>query len=189
MPGKALDFPQNSGAVGATVQIWPVDSNGERTGASPLHSLPITDSSTGGGAWGPVTVQAGTRYEFAMVTSGLPTLHIYKEPFPRSDYTVRLLQSLPIEEFVGNRPGTTAGVNIRYKELWGDQGSESDQLLIDGVSVCTANLCPISKQVNAFFVFDINRDGQTDLSSAGPGARCAAVHNGHRCLHARQRAA
>ena len=29
-------------------------------------------------------------------------------------------------------------------------------------------LCPISKQVNAFFAFDRNRDGQTDLSSPDP---------------------
>jgi hypothetical protein len=61
-----------------------------------------------------------------------------------------------------------AGVQIRYKELWGDQGAESDQLLIDGTNVCTPGLCPISKQVNAFFAFDRNRDGQTDLSSPDP---------------------
>jgi hypothetical protein len=166
--GKALNFPENSGAVGATVEIWPVDGDGQRTGASPLHSLPITDGSTGGGAWGPVTVQAGQRYEFALVTTGLPTLHIYREPFPRSDYTVRLLQSLAVEETVGNRPGSASGVHIRYKELWGDQGSENDELLIDGLNICTPTLCPISKQVNAFFVYDINRDGQTDLSRPDP---------------------
>ena len=34
--------------------------------------------------------------------------------------------------------------------------------------MCTAVLCPISKQVNAFFAFDRNRDGQTDLSSPDP---------------------
>src|SRR5205823_2322616 len=27
--GKALDFPQNSGLLGATVQVWPVDSSGQ----------------------------------------------------------------------------------------------------------------------------------------------------------------
>ena len=68
----------------------------------------------------------------------------------------------------GNRPGSASGVNIRYKELWGDQGSENDQLLIDGLNICTATLCPISKQVNAFFVYDINRDGMTDLSQPDP---------------------
>jgi hypothetical protein len=166
--GKALNFPENSGASGATVQIWPLNDSGQRTSNSPLASLAITDGSTGGGAWGPVTVQAGTRYEFALVTPGLPTLHIYYEPFVRSDYTLRLLQSVAIEHYVGDRPGSMAGVQIRYKELWGDQGAESDQLLINGTNVCTPGLCPISKQVNAFFAFDRNRDGQTDLSSPDP---------------------
>ena len=59
-------------------------------------------------------------------------------------------------------------MNIRYKELWGDQGAESDKLLINGTNVCNSVLCPISKQVNAFFAFDRNRDGQTDLSEPDP---------------------
>jgi pimeloyl-ACP methyl ester carboxylesterase len=166
--GKALDFPENAGAIGTTVQIWAVDGNGRRTTATPVASLPITDASTGGGAWGPVTVQAGTRYEFTLVRSGLPTLHIYYEPFVRSDYTLRLLQSPAIETYAGDRPGSMSGVIIRYKELWGDQGAESDQVLVNGTNICTPTLCPISKQVNAYFVFDRNRDGQTDLSSADP---------------------
>src|SRR6476659_283256 len=58
LAGKAMNFPENSGASGATVQIWPVDDMGRRIGDTPLHSLPITDGSTGGGAWGPVTVEA-----------------------------------------------------------------------------------------------------------------------------------
>src|SRR5213596_1461187 len=65
--GKALDFPQNSGLSGATVQIWQVNDSGQRTSAAPVASLPITDGSTGGGAWGPVSVQPGQRYEFALV--------------------------------------------------------------------------------------------------------------------------
>jgi len=166
--GKALNFPENLGSAGTTVQIWPVNGNGRRTSAAPLASRPITDGSTGGGAWGPVTVQAATRYEFALVRPALPTLHIYYEPFPRSDFTIRLLQSVAIEQYVGNRPGSLSVVNIRYKELWGDQGAENDRLLINGTSVCTPVLCPISKQVNAFFAFDRNRDGQTDLSEPDP---------------------
>jgi hypothetical protein len=166
--GKALNFPENSGASGTTVQIWHVGPNGRRTSSTPLASLPITDGSTGGGHWGPVTVQAGTRYEFTLVSPGLPTLHIYYEPFVRSDYALRLLQSAAIEQYVGERAGSASGVMIRYKELWGDQGAQSDKLLVNGVNICTALLCPISKQVNAFFAFDRNRDGQTDLSSPDP---------------------
>jgi lipase/uncharacterized protein/lipase (class 2) len=167
--GRVLNFPENSGALGTTLEIWPVDGNGQRMGASPVFSTLITDNSTGGGDWGPVTVQSGVRYEFALVNgAGVQTLHIYNEPFVRSDYTLRLLQSVAIENDVGNRPGSASGVHIRYKELWGNQGSENDQLLIDGLNICTPTLCPISKQVNAFFTYDINRDGQTDLSQPDP---------------------
>jgi uncharacterized repeat protein (TIGR01451 family) len=166
--GKALNFPENTGALGSTVEIWPVDDNGQRIGTSPLHSIPINDNSAGGGKWGPLTVQAGQRYEFTLVRADLQQLHIYREPFPRSDYTVRLLQSVAVEQAAGNRPGSSSGVHIRYKELWGNQGSENDQLLIDGLNICTPTLCPISKQVNAFFVYDVNRDGQTDLSQPDP---------------------
>jgi Lipase C-terminal domain/Lipase (class 2) len=166
--GKALNFPENSGAAGSTVQVWPLNNQGQRARTTPLASIAITDTSTGGGDWGPVTVQAGRRYEFALITPSTRTLHIYYEPFVRSDYTLRLLRSEAIENYVGNRPGSASGVEIRYKELWGDQGAESDQLLIDGLNVCTPTLCPISKQVNAFFAFDVNRDGQTDLSSPEP---------------------
>ena len=166
--GKALNFPQNSGLVGATVRVWPLRGDGRRAAAAPLASIPISDGSPGGGAWGPVTVQAGTRYEFTLVRPGLPRLHIYYEPFVRSDYTLRLLASPAIEAYAGNRPGSMSAVNIRYKELWGDQGAQNDRLLVNGRNICTAVLCPISKQVNAFFAFDRNRDGQTDLSSPDP---------------------
>ena len=168
LAGKALNFPQNAGLAGASVQIWPVDASGVRTTTTPLASIAISDGSTGGGAWGPVTANAGQRYEFALVQTGMPTLHIYYEPFVRSDYTVRLLASPSIEEYVGDRPGSVSAVMIRYKELWGDQGAENDELLINGLNVCTEVLCPISKQVNAFFAFDRNRDGQTDLSQPDP---------------------
>jgi pimeloyl-ACP methyl ester carboxylesterase len=166
--GKALDFPRNTGLSGARVQIWRLDENGQRVTSSPRASIPITDGSQGGGGWGPVSIQPGTRYEFAVVRPALPTLHVYYEPFVRSDYTLRLLSSAAIETYAGNRPGSMSAVNIRYKELWGDQGAQNDRLLINGVNICTPVLCPISKQVNAFFTFDRNRDGQTDLSSPDP---------------------
>src|SRR2546430_13068715 len=50
--GKALNFPQNAGLAGASVQIWPVDANGVRA-TTPLASIAISDGSTGGGAVGP----------------------------------------------------------------------------------------------------------------------------------------
>jgi len=162
--GKALDFPQNTGLAGSIVEVWPVDANGARSTTSPLAAVTVTDDAVGGGKWGPVQIVRDQRYEFALVTSGLPTLHIYYEPFVRSDHTMRLLASPAFEEYAGNRPGTASWVSIRYKELWGDQPGESDQLLVNGLNIATADLCPASKQVNGYFGFDRNRDGQTDLS-------------------------
>src|SRR3954447_18999991 len=161
LAGRALNFPQNNGLSGAEVQLWEVDANGKRVADKPLASKTTDDT----GDFGPFKAVAGKRYEFALVRSGFPTHHLYYEPFVRSDYAIRLLESDAITAYTGNRPGSLGAVIIRYKELWGDQGAESDALTIDGTSVCTPDVCPISKQVNALFAFDQNRNGQTDLSS------------------------
>jgi pimeloyl-ACP methyl ester carboxylesterase len=165
LAGRALTFPQNVGLAGTTVQVWQLRSNGRRAKASPTASLKITDGSQGGGGFGPVALQSGGRYEFALVRSGSPTLHVYYEPFVRSDYTLRLLASDALTAYTGNRPGSVSTVSIRYKELWGDVPGQTDVLRINGTSVCTASLCPWTKQVNAFFAFDDNRNGHTDLTS------------------------
>ena len=166
--GKALNFPENSGAIGRDVEIWPVDR--QRAGGRPRPARVDPDHRRldGRRRLGPGHGPGRPRYEFALVRPALPTLHIYYEPFVRSDYTLRLLESEAIADAVGYRPGSMSAVNIRYKELWGDQGAESDELLINGVNICTAALCPASKQVNALFAYDRNRDGQTDLSSPDP---------------------
>jgi pimeloyl-ACP methyl ester carboxylesterase len=164
LAGRVLNFPQNNGLSGATIQLWPVDANGKRIGGSPAHSVTVGDS----GDFGPFSAQSGQRYEFAIVRSGHPTHHLYYEPFPRSDYAIRLLESDAITAYTGNRPGTSGAVIIRYKELWGDQPGQSDVLKINGLSVCTPTLCPISKQVNAYFAYDRNGDHQTDLSQPDP---------------------
>jgi hypothetical protein len=153
--GKALEFPQNTGLAGDTVEIWPLNLNGERTTKTPVDSIAITDGSEGGGAWGPVALKAGQRYEFALVSPGAAkTIHVYMEPFVRSDYAVRLLGSVPISTEAGKFPGRTGAVQIRYKELWGNEPGQNDELLINGLELCTASLCPWEKEVNAYFAFD-----------------------------------
>src|SRR3954467_11501422 len=161
LAGRALNFPQNNGLSGAKVELWEVDGDGKRVGDKPVKSITTDDS----GDFGPFKAVAGKRYEFALVRSGVPTHHLYYEPFVRSDYAIRLLESDAISAYTGNRAGALGAVIIRYKEMWGDQGAESDVLKIDGTSVCTPDVCPISQQVNALFAFDQNRNGQTDLSS------------------------
>jgi hypothetical protein len=163
LAGKALEFPQNSGLIGDTVQIWPVDSNGVRTKATPLASIEITDGSTGGGAWGPVAAKAGQRYEFALVQPSR-TVHVYMEPFVRNDYAIRLLGSAAIENYTGKNPGSSGAAMIRYKEYWGNQPGENDELLVNGLNVCTAKLCPWEKEVNAFFAFNWEGKEESNLN-------------------------
>lgn len=153
LAGKALEFPVNTGAVGDTVQIWPLASDGARSSATPLASIPITDGSTGGGAWGPVTAKAGQRYEFALEEVGGKTLHVYYEPFVRNDYDIRLLASTPLQAYA-SRPGSSGAVIIRFKEFWGNQPGEDDEVLVNGLNICTASLCPWEKEVNAYFAYN-----------------------------------
>jgi pimeloyl-ACP methyl ester carboxylesterase len=161
--GKALEFPQNTGLIGDTVEVWPVNSNGERSTKTPIASIPITDGSEAGGAWGPVAAKAGQRYEFALVQP-TRTVHVYMEPFVRNDYAIRLLGSAAIENYTGKNPGSTGAVMIRYEEYWGNQPGENDELLINGLNVCTAKLCPWEKEVNAFFAFNWENKEESTLN-------------------------
>lgn len=160
--GKALNFPNNTGLAGATVQVWPVDdATGHRTSANPIATYQVGT----GGDFGPVTVQAGRRYEFALLRPGVQVHHFYYERFVRSNHLLRLLESDALRT-AGGVPSTNsvAMVIIRYKELWGDQGSESDILRLNGISVCNAAICPLNHLVNALFAGDFDHDNQTNTS-------------------------
>ena len=114
-------------------------------------------------------MQAGRRYEFAEVRPGFPTHHFYYEPFLRTDHLVRLLESDALRSLGGPPdPRSVAMVILRYKELWGDQGSENDVLTINGQSVCNATTCPLSKEVNGLFAADFNHDGKSETNEIWP---------------------
>jgi uncharacterized alpha/beta hydrolase family protein len=180
LAGKALEFPQNTGLAGDTVQVWPVNSNGVRSTIAPIASIEITNPATGGGEWGPVAAQARQRYEFALVQP-TRTIHVYMEPFARSDYDIRLLGSAAIENQTGKFPGSSGAVMIRYKEYYGNQPGENDELLINGLNICTVALCPWSKEVNAYFAFNWEGKNETTLKeepalSALPFLQAAQVY-------------
>ena len=54
-------------------------------------------------------------------------------------------------------------VIIRYNELRGDQGDENDTLEINGVNVVSPATHPMSRFINATFVFDKGADGVSNL--------------------------
>jgi pimeloyl-ACP methyl ester carboxylesterase len=164
--GRALLFPQNKALpAGVTLEIWPVaDDTGKRLGNSPTARVSLPES----GDFGPLQVDAGRRYEFVLLRPGIATLHYYYEPFVRSDHLVRLPYSDAVEAAVQRGERHVSGLVIRYKELWGNQGTQNDVLSINGTSVCNEAICPITKQVNALFFFDRGMDGRTDLSRPDP---------------------
>jgi len=177
LSGRALNFPQNSGLDGATVQVWRIDqSTGQRIGEQPIASKVVGPS----GDWGPVTVTSGRRYELTLVRTdnpSSPTHHFYYEPFVRSDHLIRLLESDAIRSLGGPAdPRSSALVIIRYKELWGDQGSRSDVLKINGTNACNSATCPLDKLVNALFVADFNRDGQSEPDETWPPYQNASMY-------------
>ena len=162
LSGKALLFPNNTGLAGATLQVWPIDNaTGRRTSTNPIATYQIDSS----GRWGPVPAQSGRRYEFALIRPGVPVHHFYYEPFLRSDHLIRLLESDALRSLGGRPdPNSVGMVVIRYKELWGDQGSENDVLTFNGINICNAAICPLNHLVNAVFAGDFNHDGQSDTS-------------------------
>lgn len=163
--GRAVIFPANIGYPGVTVELWRVEAaTGHRIGDEPRASFPIGLS----GAFGPVKVNGLKHYELAVRRPGVPETvhHFYFEPFSRSDHFVRLNTSLPgqgLEAFVPDDPGRTNLVITRQREFWGDQGSQSDLLLIDGLNVLQPNTSPRVGVNLALFAYDDGLDGVTDL--------------------------
>ena len=169
--GKALNFPRERGAVGrdrSRSGRSTTTGSGRATRRSRRSRSPTARRAAAPGVRSPSRPASGTSSRSC--APALPTLHIYYEPFVRSDYTLRLLA------VDGDRDSTPAtGPAAWRRSTSGTRSSGATRApratssWSTALNICTADLCPISKQVNAFFAFDRNRDGQTDLSSSDPG--------------------
>ena len=165
--GRAVLFPQNVGVpAGTTLTIWRVkNSTGERI-AHPVATPALASD----GSWGPVRVKRGKRYEFVLEQQG-QFHHFFYEPFRRSDHLIRLLTNVPGTSFdliLSRSANHVDLIMVRYKELWGDQGSENDVLTVNGTNVINAATSPISHRTNAMFAFDQGSDGQSNVSAPIP---------------------
>lgn len=170
--GRAVIFPENTGVDGGIVEVWRVEAaTGQRIGNRPLFTQPIDDS----GDFGPVNVNGLKSYEFALTRTDGSVHHFYFEPFSRSDHFVRLNTSRPgegLEAFVPRSDSSSGFVVSRQREFWGDQGADSDKLLVDGVNILNATTSPRAGVNLAAFGFDTSEvpfavgppDGQTDLT-------------------------
>jgi pimeloyl-ACP methyl ester carboxylesterase len=170
LSGRAALFPENVGVGERTLEIWRVDGRtGQRKGHEPVATLDIAED----GSWGPVRgLRRGKHYEFALIDPSSPLVHhLYFEPFKRSDHLVRLLTSTPtggVNILIERGPNHGALTIVRYKELWGDQGAENDELLVNGTNVINAATAPITKRVIGMFAFDTGSDGVSNVATPHP---------------------
>ncbi len=168
LAGRAVIFPQNTGAENAILEIYEVNGDtGTRISNKPKAIYPIGED----GAWGPFKAKSGVHYEFALVREDAATHHLYYEPFIRSDYLIRLLTSIPGEGVAAYMNTSDYHSNLvitRYKEFWGDQGVNNDILEINGVNIVNAAIFPQSKLVNGIFAYDKDADGESNLNAPIP---------------------
>jgi pimeloyl-ACP methyl ester carboxylesterase len=137
--GRALNFPNNTGIDGATLELFDVNPlTGERMSSSP--EVVVTVDATGN--FGPWSVNGNKRYEI-QVTRQAPDgpryQHFYFEPWIRSDSLVRLNISpigSTLSEAIRANSGPHSGVSVsRQKEWWGS--NDVDATNVDVLDVKT----------------------------------------------------
>ena len=161
--GRAVYFPQNTGVADSKVEVYQVRGfDGQRVKRRPVAQFNIDET----GEWGPFKAKRGHQYEFVIVRDG-QNHHVYKEPFIRDDYFVRL-QTSPLGAGVGANmdvnPQQTNLVISRDKEFWGDVAVDNDILAINGVNTVNAANSPLSNRTTAIYLFDAGSDKQSQLA-------------------------
>ena len=164
--GRVDFFPQNTGIAGATLEIWEVDgATGFRKAAAPLATRLIDAT----GNFGPIDeVRGGKHYEFAVLRDAQVGIHYFYEPFLRSDHLLRLNVAQGLAPFIDASDDDVALTVTRFKELCGDLGAGSDVLSINGTDVLnptTASCATVGGGTAAFFAFDDNSDGISNVTS------------------------
>ena len=91
LSGRAVNFPANTGRADTTLEVWRIDpATGHRTEPAPIASTVLGAD----GAWGPIQVETGASYEYALTSPDSPSVHhVYLQPYVRSSDLVRLLSS------------------------------------------------------------------------------------------------
>ena len=139
--GRALNFPNNTGMEGATLELYEVDPlTGARVRSTPRETV-LVDAS---GNFGPWSVNGNKRYEIHVIRTApdgsTRHQHFYTEPWIRSDYLVRLNVSpigSTLSEAIRANTGPAAGASIsRQKEWWGS--NDVDAANVDVLDVRTS---------------------------------------------------
>jgi pimeloyl-ACP methyl ester carboxylesterase len=160
LSGRAVLFPSNAGAEGATVRVFEVSAaTGHRLAGRPAATFTLGAD----GAWGPMRAKGWASYEFAISRPDSTSVHhLYFQPFLRTDRLVRLLTSEPgtgLDALTQQSDRHTNLIVTRNKEWWGDQGAAGDTLTVDGTSILSASTAPRTKRAIGIFAFDAGLDG------------------------------
>jgi hypothetical protein len=136
LTGRAVNFPANTGRVGAKLAVWNIDpQTGMRTGDKPHVEFDLDAD----GGFGPFVVEAGAHYEWLLSSSETEIQHhLYLQPYVRNSQFVRLLSSGPDGD---TRVNTNVGddhaalIAIRMREWYANDdpdrsGDERDALEI-----------------------------------------------------------
>jgi pimeloyl-ACP methyl ester carboxylesterase len=127
--GRAVEFPQNVGAAGATLEIWEIDGE---TGAR-KHIQPHATVEVGAdGSWGPVKVNGQQHYELYVTRQGFLGHHFYFQPWRRSSSLVRMNLAPPNSQIVANTnlsDNHLAATVVRQREWWTTHVSGQNDVL------------------------------------------------------------
>ncbi len=165
--GRAVNFPENTGRDGATLEVWEINSQtGARVGSAALATFQIKAD----GNWGPVTVKADKHYEMVLF-SGSNYHHHYMQPFLRSSPFVRLLSGpsdTPARMNTNGGPNHSAAVVSRMRE-W--QTTDKLEVSTKTASVTTPSVNVITEGVG------VDPTGGSDIASLVRGRIGIHLHD------------
>lgn len=127
--GRAVEFPQNLGAAGATLEIWDIDADtGTRRSTQPRATISIAAD----GSWGPVAVNGQQLYELYVTREGFSGHHFYFQPWHRGSSLVRMNLAPPNSQIVANTnlsDNHLATTVVRQREWWTTHPTGQNDLL------------------------------------------------------------
>jgi pimeloyl-ACP methyl ester carboxylesterase len=168
LAGRAVLYPQNTGVVGATVEIYELNGEtGARKCKKPEAVYPIDET----GNFGPFKAKAGAYYEINIARE-TGNHHFYMEPRIRSDYFIRLNTSLAgqgLGTLMTRNPDQTNLIITRNREWLGDQNDGfNDILAINGINVVNAANAFSNHMLVAYFICDWGSDHINNLTPPIP---------------------
>ena len=115
-------FANNLPLMGATVEVYATNpATGERVGDARHRKTVGAD-----GRWGPFAADGTATYEFVISAPGYSTLHIYRQPFPRSSSIVNLRADRLLDA------DKAAGSVLSFFRPRGYFGLPRDRIVFDG---------------------------------------------------------